>query len=289
MNNIISAIINLVENPRTELIRLGNSYNRANSMGEPLEEYVKDIFSGSMDETDDQIRNVIISNTFSYLGNKNNPPDIMLRGGNNGAAIEVKKIETLGASLALNSSYPKNKLYADSTLILPSCRQAEEGWSERDMIYVVGVVKKNTTKLTNLSFVYGEDYCADKIVYERILSSLKSGIESIGNIELEETNELAHVNRVDPLGITYFRARGMWGIKNPLSTFDYVYTPKTNALFNFMCIINDEKFNEFDNVSELFDLASHNNKLEISDVRIKDPNNPANLKTAKLITFYIGA
>lgn len=289
MNNIISAIINLVENPKVDLIRQGNSHNRANSMGELLEEYVKDIFSGSINEKDEQIRNVIISNTFSYLGNKNNPPDIMLRGGNNGAAIEVKKIETLGASLALNSSYPKNKLYANSSLILPSCREAEEGWTERDMIYVIGVVKKNTSTLLNLSFVYGEDYCADKIVYERILNSVKTGIESIGNLELEETNELAHVNRVDPLGITYFRARGMWGIKNPLSTFDYVYTPKNNAKFNFMCIINEEKFNELDNTSELFDLASKNRKLDISDIRIKDPNNPANLKPAKLITFYIGA
>ena len=42
MSNIISAIINLVENPKIELIRKGSSHNRANNMGEALEEYIKD-------------------------------------------------------------------------------------------------------------------------------------------------------------------------------------------------------------------------------------------------------
>ena len=89
MNNIISAIINLVENPKIELIRKGSSHNRANNMGEALEEYIKDLFANTVDIEDEQVRNAAISTTFSYLGNQNNPPDSMLHGGD---AIEVKKI-----------------------------------------------------------------------------------------------------------------------------------------------------------------------------------------------------
>ena len=49
MNNIISTIINLVENPKIELIRKGSSHNQANNMGEALEEYVKDLFANKVD------------------------------------------------------------------------------------------------------------------------------------------------------------------------------------------------------------------------------------------------
>ncbi|NLC93251.1 MAG: NgoPII family restriction endonuclease, partial [Treponema sp.] len=103
MNNIISAIINLVETPKIELIRKGSSHIRANNMGEALEEYIKDLFAGTVEINDPIVRNATLSTTFSYLGNQNNPPDIMLWGGD---AIEVKKIESKSAALALNSSYP---------------------------------------------------------------------------------------------------------------------------------------------------------------------------------------
>ena len=115
MNNIISAIKNLVENPKIELIRKGSRHNRANNMGEALEEYIKDLFTNTV--------------------------------------------------------------------------------------------------------VYGEDYCASREVY-------------------------------------------------------------------FMCIINADKFGTFENTSEMYELAKKNKKLEIQDVHIKNPNNPTQLKEAKLVTFY---
>lgn len=124
MNNIISAIINLVENPKIELIRKGSSHNRANNMGEALEEYIKDLFANTVDIEDEQVRNAAISTTFSYLGNQNNPPDSMLHGGD---AIEVKKIENKNSALALNSSYPKAKLFAVSPMIKKSVENVKIG------------------------------------------------------------------------------------------------------------------------------------------------------------------
>ena len=283
MNNIISAIINLVETPKIELIRKGSSHNRANNMGEALEEYIKDLFAGTVEINDPIVRNATLSTTFSYLGNQNNPPDIMLWGGD---AIEVKKIESKSAALALNSSYPKAKLYANSSMLKKECKECEN-WTVKDMIYAVGIAKGNS--LTSLAFVYGEDYCANKETYENIKNTIKNGVESIPGVEFAESKELGHVNRVDPLGITYLRIRGMWGIENPFTVFDYIYKRNNDNKFNFMCIINADKINSFENIAELYDMERKNRNLSILDVHIKDPNNPAKLKEAKLITFSIGA
>ena len=73
MTNIIDAIINLVTNPKFELKAYSESHNRANNMGEALEEYVKDIFAGTVNEKDENVRNQKLSEVFSYLGNQNNP------------------------------------------------------------------------------------------------------------------------------------------------------------------------------------------------------------------------
>lgn len=281
MSNIINAIIQLVENPKFELRKYSESHNRANNMGEALEEYIKDIFAGTVNETDENIRNQKLSEVFSYLGNQNNPPDSMLWGGD---AIEVKKIESNDSSLALNSSYPKAKLFADSPMIKKACRICEN-WTVKDMIYAVGVVDDNNIK--SLALVYGDDYCAEKSVYEQIKSVIKTGVESITGVEFAETKELGRVNRVDPLGITYLRVRGMWGIENPFSVFDYVYKRDYNKKFNFMALINDDKYYSFDNYYDLENLCASVVELQITDVKIKNPNNPAQLKSAKLITYTV--
>lgn len=279
--NIINAIINMVEHPVTSIHSHYVGRNRANSMGDALEEYIKDLFCNTFDETDETKRIEKISEVFSYLGNNSNPPDGMLRGGD---AIEVKKIESPNSALALNSSYPKRKLYADSPMINNACKAAEE-WTEKDIIYAVGIV--NGSSIKHLSFVYGLDYAASDEVYSRIKRKIKYGVETIPDVEFSDTKELGRVNKVDPLGITYLRVRGMWGIENLFTVFNYVYERGFNKDFNFMCIINDEKFNQFENKQDLIDLCMRTEGLKISDIKIKNPDNPAQLKNAKLITYAI--
>lgn len=280
-NNIINAIINIVKNPIIELKEYSSGHNRANNMGGALEEYIKDIFANTLFEKDLQIRNKKISESFSYLGNQNNPPDSILK---NGDAIEVKKIESKNSSLALNSSYPKAKLYSNSPMITTECRNCES-WEVKDIIYSVGVCEKN--KLSSLIFVYGEDYAASSEVYEKIKNLIKTGINSSPELEFSETNELGRVNRVDPLGITYFRIRGMWGIENPSKVFNYIYRRNDSNKFNFMALINEEKYYSFSNIKDLENLKKDYKNLLIENVEIKNPNNPAKLKKAKLITFVI--
>ena len=280
MSNLLKAIINIYN---CKVYNTGKHYkskNRANNMGDALEHFVKDSFANSFD-MDEEEATIAHNATFSYLGNQNNPPDIILK---NGDAIEVKKIESNDSSLALNSSYPKAKLFADSPMIKKACKTCEE-WTVKDMIYAVGVVDDNNIK--SLALVYGDDYCAEKSVYEQIKTVIKTGVESISGVEFSETKELGRVNRVDPLGITYLRVRGMWGIENPFSVFDYVYKRDYSKKFNFMALINNEKFYSFDNYSTLEKLCGSMDGLNITNVKIKNPNNPAQLKEAKLITYTV--
>lgn len=79
----------------------------------------------------------------------------------------------------------------------------------------------------------------------------------------------------------------MWGIEKPFCVFDYVYKRDYSKKFNFMAVINDKKYYSFDNYNELEKLCKTNKALKIADVKIKNPNNPAQLKSAKLITFTV--
>lgn len=277
--NIINAIYNLINNPIVDIVSHYSGRNRANNAGDALEEYVKDLFANSFNLP--EIEKLEKWNeVFSYLGNNSNPPDAMLRGGD---AIEIKKLETNSKEIALNSSYPKHTLKSNSTMISSACRNAEEDWTEKDIIYAVGVVRQNV--LVNLCFVYGLDYCASDECYSRIRQTIKEGVENIQGIEFSETNELGKIHKVDPLGITYLRVRGMWGIVNPWSVFSYVCSRNATKKFNFMCLINKEKWETFDNKSLLTNLQKTG--LSISDVRIKNPDNPAVLQDAKLIQYVI--
>ena len=279
--NIIDAICTIIRTPDYTIRTRNQAHNRANAMGEALEEYVQDAFCDAIGEDNHQVRLRKISPTFSYTANQNHPPDAMLGGSD---AIEVKKVETMSGGIPLNSSYPKAKLYSDDKMITTECKNCEQ-WSEKDMIYAIGVVNDRKRELRALCLVYGSDYCADKEVYERIKNIIKNGVEDIPGVEFAETNELGRVNRVDPLGITYMRVRGMWHIEHPLKVFSPYFRVDSKDRFSLMAIINDEKFESFDNNHLLYELAEEVAGLEIQDIDIPDPNNPARLKSAKLITY----
>ncbi|MDR0958568.1 MAG: NgoPII family restriction endonuclease, partial [Clostridiales bacterium] len=54
--NILTAIQNIINSPIGELRSFYASRNRANNMGEALENYVKDVFAGTLNETNEQNR-----------------------------------------------------------------------------------------------------------------------------------------------------------------------------------------------------------------------------------------
>jgi len=279
MTNILEAIVNIANNPVVEIRNHYTGRNRANNVGEALEMFVKDAFANTIQEQDQQIKNTKFNQIFSWLGNQNHPPDIMIRQGD---AIEVKKTQSPNSDLALNSSYPKSNIQSNSNMITQECRTCEN-WTEKDLIYCVGHTTDDTIK--SLWMVYGNIYAAKHETYQIIKQKITDGINEIPNVELAETNELGRVNRVDPLGITNLRIRGMWQIQNPRRVFNYLHTTEEN--FELVAVIPTNKYNSFptDSKNRIENLG--NPKLSIADVQVKDPNNPANLIDTKLIIYRL--
>lgn len=284
MTNILEAVCNIIENPITLLRSHYSGRNRMNNMGEALERYTKDAFAGTLNVTDELIRDSKYYEIFSWLGNQNNPPDAMIRGGD---AIEIKKTQSANSNLALNSSYPKSTIRSSSTLITPSfriCEGIDPCWEERDIIYCVG--HTSDEELKSIWMVYGSIYAADHSVYERIKTTISSGINGIPDVEFAETNELGGVKKVDPLGITNLRIRGMWHIHNPRKVFSYLHKP-AKSKFELICVIPKSKYDTFDQLSKdkinQIDLAG----FSLTEVEVKDPNNPASRIPCVLIKHII--
>lgn len=283
MTNLLIALINIVENPISDLISHYKWSNRANSMWDALETYVKDIFCNSIFETNEQSKNTIYNNNFSYLGNQNNPPDIIIKDWD---AIEVKKIESLGSALALNSSYPKDKLYHDDTRITNECKNCE--WTSReskDIIYTVWVSPTGTNKLKLIRFVYGTCYAANREIYKRISDKISNWIKEIKDVEFIETNELAKVKKVDPLWITDLRIRWMRHIENPIKVFKEFSKFDENNDLTVHAIILEEKYLSFPTKDREKIESLQNDNFKIQNIEIKSPNNPAKLLKAKFISY----
>ena len=281
MSNILQAFKNIINTQQINIVNVTQGNNRANNMGEGLESYIKDIFANTINETNEQLKLEKLSTIYSYQGNKNNPPDLML---SDSDAIEVKKLESKNSAIALNSSYPKEKLYSDSPMITATCRDCEE-WTIKDMLYAIGYV--NQSNLKSLWLIYGDCFCANKSTYERIKNTISSGINTIPDVDFTDTKELGKVKKVDPLGITDLRIRGMWHIDNPNKTFNYIYTYDDTKDFQLICLMKIEKYNSMPRVDKEFIENINNDNVEIQDIKIKNPNNPIQLIDAKLLIFKV--
>jgi len=280
--NILIAITNIVKDPITNIVSYYRSSNRINNLGEALEFYIKDVLCSSLRVNDPNEKIKIYSEYFSYIGNQNNPPDIIIKGGD---AFEIKKLESFGSGLALNSSYPKDLIYSDSPMITSACRNCEK-WSEKDMYYIIGVAPANTLK--SLWIVQGSTYAASRENYEKIKGKITEGINELPGIGFSETRELGRVNRVDPLGITYLRIRGMWGIESPGRVFDYLNPTHNRDNFVMNALMLKSKYEEYPEKDRVTLESLEGKFLSLKQVEIKNPNNPANLLKAVHISFMGG-
>lgn len=283
MSNILEAIIGIANLPQLDVQQLTFGNNRANNVGDGLEKFIKDAFSNSLTETDEENKLQAYSRIFSYEGSLTRPPDLMIRGGD---AIEVKKTESITSELQLNSSHPKAKLYSSSSLINKYCRECEN-WDEKDIIYTVGHIPKNSKVLSSLWMIYGNIYAADEDVYTGLKSIITDSIQANQDINFSETNELGRVNFVDPLKITNMRIRGMWLLQPPVKVFDYRYKHDARLKFQLVAIIPENKYYSFPESSRNLIEAGNVDYLEINSVGIKNPNNPVEMVPCKLITLKV--
>ncbi|MBW2984061.1 NgoPII family restriction endonuclease [Candidatus Woesearchaeota archaeon] len=281
-NNVLSAITNIVSFGSNDLRAYASTYLiRINAVGEQLEFYVKDAIADSFKLHQDK-KDAAYSSVFSYLGNQNNPPDIIIK---NSDAFEIKKIESPNAALALNSSPPKDKLRSSDIRITEACKNCEStSWAEKDLFYAIGHTKDK--KIKYLFFIQGTCYAADHKVYDRVHEPIKKEVDSVlDSLSLEKgkTVEIGKVKRVDPLGITELRIRGMWHIKNPLKVYEDLCKIGDKDKFHLFALMRKDKYDSFPDGDKK--KIESNKDLSVYDIKIKDPNNPAKLIEAKLIAY----
>lgn len=278
MTNILVAYKHILDNPEAEIKSPKAGNNRITNMGYALEGFVKDSLAGLLNQKiTNRQRQKKYSQYLSWTGNQNNPPDLIIK---NGDAVEIKKIQSLATnSIALNSSYPKQKLFRDDPRIATGALKAEE-WSEKDLIYAIGAVSED---LKRLWFIYGDCYAAEKHVYERLTNIIDKGIHEIPSVEFHQTNELANVKRVDPLGITTMRVRGMWHIVHPSKLYADLVSPTNQR--QYYLLMREEKYRSFDLVDrqtlEQVQKPGYLNRT----IEIKDPDNPANFIQARFLSY----
>lgn len=257
-------------------VRKGIRGNSVQLVGSGLEDFVKKLYRG--DSTDSKV--------FSLLGNANNPPDLILK---NGEAIEIKKVDGFNAEIQLNSSAPKQRLYALDTRISKACRGValREDWREKDFFYIIGSIKNKS--IVRLWFVHGECYAASKEVYDSVSDSVTTAIHrTFEPSELGDTNEIASILHVDPLNITRLRVRGMWLIKNPSVVFKEVL-PENKADGNFLAtmVLTEEKYISLLDELKLTEEYIIKDGYAITKSFLPNPNNPAENINGVILTYEL--
>jgi hypothetical protein len=120
---------------------------------------------------------------------------------------------------------------------------------------------------------------ADREVYERPRRRIIGALDALYDDDLRpRTRELGRVNRVDPLGITFLRIRGMWQMESPVKVFNYLGIDR-QSVPSIIALMRVEKYFTFDES----DRMPFEESGSVRDVEIKDPDNPANYLKAKIL------
>jgi hypothetical protein len=280
--NILTAIKNISDFKKNNLSEYFKDYatSQTKTVRQQIEYYVKDAISGSFKSVKDKKPTDRYNGVFSYIGNKNKPPDMIIHGGD---ALVIKTIKTYKGSLTINNSPPKDRLMWNDPWIVKNCRRIDGGqWNSKDLFYVVGWTEKKRIKY--LFFIQGCCFIPEQNVFNEKIDDLKKNIydflESEG-LEANRTIALGKVDNIDPLGITSLRIKGVWRIKNPLKIFSDIFSYNTKQGFTLIALMLKNKFDSFP--KDDIDTILNDKQIEIKDVKIKNPNNSQRRIEAKLI------
>jgi len=253
--------------------------NRMNAMGDALEDFVRNAYADAVDASlSAEERRLRYERTFAWLGNSSNPPDLLLRGGD---AAEVKKVGATSGSIQLNSSHPKERLWADDPRVA-SGAVTSESWISRDIAYWIGTVTGR--RLVGLWVVFGDVFCARKETYTRVSQHISDAVNQVGGLEHGQTQELGRLNRVDPLGITSLRVRGMWVIHHPARVFQSLPDVDLRPRLRLLC--RSEKYSSFSKRarSQVEDPTSG---FVSEEILVADPNNPARSIPVRYVSYVL--
>lgn len=133
---------------------------------------------------------------------------------------------------------------------------------------------------TIITRAQGRCYAANSEVYSRIADTISNSVIS-ADLEFNPTNELGRVNRVDPMGITDLRIRGLWQIQHPIKVFGQHYRPVIGRL-GLAAIMLESKYDSYpiEDRKKIEDSTA----ISLDRIKINDPNNPANKLDAVLLS-----
>ena len=281
--NILTAIKNISNFKTNNMGEYFKEYagSQIKTVRQQMEYYVKDAISGSFNSVKDKKPTDRYNGVFSYLGNKMQPPDMIIQAGD---AIVIKTIKTYKGSFTINNSPPKDRLMWNDSWIIKNCRRIDGGqWTSKDLFYVIGWIEKRRMKYLN--FIQGSCFLPEQKFWNKKIDDLKKNIynyvESEG-LEANRTIALGKVTNIDPLAITNLRIKAVWRIKNPLKIFSDTFSYDKKQEFTLIALMLKNKFDSFPKKD--IDAIVKDKQIEIEDVKIKNPNNPQKKIDAKLIT-----
>ena len=285
--NILDLLFKISELSTVSTQNVTTGSNRINIVGTGLEVFIKETMSGSIkvdtkNKSEEELELIekekekIDKEVFSFTGQKNGMPDLMIKGG---PALEIKKVQQRSRGwddIQLNSSHPKAKIYQNDSRVCKACKDCEPiPWLVRDLIYIVGKTGKNkgeTNNLKSLWCVYGSLFVADREKYLEYEDLISEALENIEGLESNETNEFAVYEKVDPLGISKVRARPMWSIYSPQRIFESYYLEEDDLVFQMIMLIPADIYLSFDKIS-ICNLKKMI-KSELVEKRVIDLPNP---------------
>lgn len=264
--NLLKALMNAKSSATNNLSKSHTSpkstpttVNRVTTGGNVLEEYTRNIFCGRYPISDARNKQTAYSANFSYLGNQNNPPDIIIK---NGDAFEIK--DTKRRSLALKGSLPNDKLRAEDGRISDACRNCEElPWKAKDLFYVFGNAKKGVLK--NLFFIHGTCCAADPAVYDNFVWETK-------------------VKKND---VVFSVSSRIHKTKSPLKLVKNLVKLNNKTEFQVVAIMKKEKYLSYPLADRRRLESISNGNMSIGEVMLPDPNKSKEYIAAKLINYSI--
>ena len=276
MFNTLDGFINLAEARSATVSSHHESSISINRVGDSLEKYIKDGFSNILNkDLDDNKKNEIYNEIFSYTGSQNNPPDLMIR---HGDAIEIKKHKTYQRHVQLNSSPPRQILSSTDPMINQEAKNCEE-WDQKDVVYCLGwVVDESIRKLW---FVYGDCFLASSDGYKKVTNEIKKVLEN-ADYPMAKTKELGRINNYDPLGYSSLRIRGMWAIKHPRYMFEKYTNVNSDGIY---FVARKEKYKKFD--SKTLQRLKQVDNIKSQDFEIEDPDKPERTIECKILKYEV--
>ena len=279
--NLLKSLVNISKSSHLDLTNVkydSEDANRIQQVGAGLEVFLRDSFCGIPGAITNHKKNY--EKVFSWLGSKNNPPDAMLRSSD---AIEIKKHENLKhPNLALNSSPPRSIMKHNDSKIQAKCKKAEKTPWVKDYLYALGGIQHNNVK--EIIFCYGDCFIASDEVFQKPLNAISDSLKKLEDkgIELQDTNEIGKVKKIDILGYSELRIRGMWGLRSPGKIFKNQIGKSGDEELLIVAIMKKEKFEKFPEEDRK---KLKNNSFNVKHFQASDPNDSKNQIDLVLVKY----